>query len=179
VLGGVEVMPRMESGTSTIQCVAHGLKSWGLKPWRRHIALTSVCRAIHRDTRLLPYSLNIIKLGYCLEVFTKWLSFIGEARTAAIETVYVKSEHQFFDDHKLIPVLNRLQGLKRLVFHNAASLEASHLLKAYACGRKLWVRISSRVYSVEEMLWDEHDPTEEYDEEQEDEYADEDAELDE
>jgi hypothetical protein len=41
------------------------------------------------------------------------------------------------------------------------------------------VRISSRVYSVEEMLWDEHDPTEEYDEEQEDEYADEDAELDE
>jgi hypothetical protein len=170
-------MPRMEFGNSTIQCVAHGLKSWGLKPWRRHITLTSVCRAIHKDARLLPYSLNIIKVGYCLEVFTKWLSFIGEARTAAIETVYVKSEHQFFDDHKLIPVLNRLQGLKRLVFHNASSLEASHLLKAYACGRKLWVRISSRVYSVEEMLWDEHDPTEEYEDEQEDEGADEYAEL--
>jgi hypothetical protein len=162
VLGGVEVMPRMNTGTRAIQCVSYGLKLRGRKSWEQHIALTFVCRAIHNDTRLLPYSLNIIKLGYCSEAFNKWLSFIGEARTAAIKTVYVRSEQRFIENRELFPVLHRLEGLKRLVYYSESSAGKSLLLHAYVCARKLEMWVDNRIYSVEEMLWDEHDWSEYY-----------------
>jgi hypothetical protein len=63
--------------------------------------------------------------------------------------------------------------LKRLVYYSESSAGKSLLLHAYVCARKLEVWVDNRIYSVEEMLWDEHDWSEYYAAEQEDEYTDE------
>ncbi|KAF1840552.1 uncharacterized protein K460DRAFT_399468 [Cucurbitaria berberidis CBS 394.84] len=118
-LGGQEVNPRTVGGVRTkwrLECRPYGSEARSYQAWDRLLSLTYVCRLLHRETRLLAFSLNTFQIQTV--EFNDWLLLLNDDQKNAITTVIFGLRNPFLDlpyQDQIPPMLEQCAGLKTAI----------------------------------------------------------------